>query len=46
MIVPCIVKSWLYVSSFTICSPGLASSARIISASRPPTTKKKNAVTM
>src|SRR3954449_4275512 len=35
MIVPCIVKSWLYTSSFTICSPGSASSARMTSAITP-----------
>ncbi len=44
MIVPCIVKSWLYVSSSTICVPGCASSARISSARMPPMMKKANEV--
>ena len=40
MIVPCIVNSWLYCSGLsTICRPGSTSSARISSASSPPTRK-------
>ncbi len=45
MIVPWIVKSWLYWCSVTICNPGRASSARIIIASRPARRKKENDVT-
>ena len=46
MIVPCIVKSSLYVWSDTNCRPGWASSDRMSSAMMPATTKKKKAVTM
>ena len=45
MIVPCIVNSWLYCSGLsTTCRPGATSSARISSASRPPSRKKTNEV--
>jgi hypothetical protein len=44
MIVPCMVNSWLYCSPLKNCVPGRASSARIISAMRPPTRKKTNDV--
>jgi hypothetical protein len=44
MVVPCIVNSWLYVSALTRCRFGPPSCARIITASRPPTTKKKSDV--
>src|SRR5690348_4077986 len=45
MIVPCMVNSWLYCSGEKNCSPGLASSARISSAIRPPMRKNANEVT-
>lgn len=45
MIVPCIVKSWLYSSSLTTWLPGKASSARISRAIRPPMRNHANAVT-
>ena len=35
MIVPCIVNNWLYCSSETNCSPGMASSARTTNAIAP-----------
>ena len=41
MIVPCIVKSWLYCSSDTNCRPGTASSARIARAIAPATKNQK-----
>ena len=45
MIVPCIVKSWLNCSGLsTTCRPGLTSSARISSASRPPIMKNRKEV--
>jgi hypothetical protein len=44
MIVPCIVKSWLYCSPLKNCCPGRASSARISMAIRPPTRKNANEV--
>ncbi|CPU67865.1 Uncharacterised protein [Mycobacteroides abscessus] len=45
MIVPCIVKSWLYCSLLcTIWMPGSKSSARITRAMRPPMQKKMNDV--
>ena len=40
MIDPCMVNSWLYCSWLKNCSPGCASSARIINAITPP--KRKN----
>ncbi len=46
IVVPWIVKSWLYVSGSTNWMPGTASSARIRSASMPPRMKKANAVVM
>jgi hypothetical protein len=43
MMVPCIVKSWLYCSLLcTIWMPGSKSSARITRAMRPPMQKKMN----
>ena len=42
MIVPCMVKNWLYVSYERYCSPGKASSARMPSARMPP--KRKNSI--
>ena len=46
MIVPCIVKSWLYCSGLsTICSPGSTSSARISRAMTPPRRNHTNEVT-
>ncbi len=43
MIVPCMVKSWLYASFVsTICSPGEKSSARITSAIAPAKMKNTN----
>ncbi len=45
MIVPCIVNAWLNCSLETICSPGRASSARMMSARTPPIRKKANDVT-
>ncbi len=45
MIVPCIVKSWLYCSLLcTIWMPGSNSSARISSAMMPPIANHTNAV--
>ena len=45
MIVPCIVKSWLNSSgSRTTCRPGWNSSARMSSASTPPTMNQLNEV--
>ena len=44
MIVPCIVKNWLYVSYCRNWMPGNASSARIASASAPPKRKNTKAV--
>ncbi|KEF07505.1 hypothetical protein DF17_08105 [Streptomyces rimosus] len=44
MIVPCIVNAWLNCSFDRIWWPGRASSARITSASRPPTQKNANEV--
>jgi hypothetical protein len=44
IVVPCIVKSWLKASGETNVLPGVASWIRIISASRPPSRKKANAV--
>jgi len=45
MIVPCMVKSWLYWSSLaTSCSPLSASSARMIRAIRPPMRNQMNEV--
>ncbi len=46
MIEPCIVNSWLYCSSVTICRPGWNSSARMISAIRPAIRKNVNDVPM
>ncbi len=45
MIEPCIVNAWLNCSFDMICVPGPASSARITSASTPPTAKKTSAET-
>jgi hypothetical protein len=45
MIVPCIVRSWLYCSGLRNCMPGRASSARISSAITPPIMKNTNDVT-
>ena len=44
MIVPCIVKSWLYCSSDRNCMPGVASSARMTRAKAPAMQNQKNAV--
>ena len=44
IVVPCIVKSWLYWSRVTKCSFGVASCARMNSASSPPSTKKTRLV--
>ncbi len=44
MIVPCIVKDWLYCSADTIWRPGRASSARTTMASAPPIRKNANDV--
>ena len=45
MIVPCMVNIWLYWSGLsTTCSPGCASSARMISAMRPPIMNQMNEV--
>jgi len=41
--VPCIVKSWLYVSAVTKLFSGFASWMRISRASSPPIRKKANA---
>ena len=47
MMVPCIVKSWLYASPLAIVSSaGLSSSQRMPIANAPPMMKKKNAVAM
>ena len=46
MMLPCIVKSSLYVLSFTTWFCGLYSCTRITSASAPPMRKNTNAVTM
>jgi hypothetical protein len=45
MIVPCIVKSWLYCSGERNCRPGRASSPRMSIAITPPTTNHVRAVT-
>src|SRR5690606_10871498 len=45
MIAPCMVNNWLYCSGERNCIPGLASSARMISAIAPPMTKKTNEAT-
>ena len=45
IVVPCIVKSWLNVSGDEQREFGTASWRRMSSASTPPTTKKKSAVT-
>ena len=45
IVMPCIVKIWLYWSAFTRVPSGWASCARISSASRPPMMKKKKATT-
>lgn len=43
MIVPCMVKSWLYCSLLcTMSMPGVKSSARMSSAMRPAMQKKMN----
>ncbi len=44
--VACIENRPLYCSGVTNCIPGWASSARISIASRPPTSRKKNEVTV
>ena len=45
MIVPCMVKSWLYCSGCpTTCRPGAHSSARISSAITPPMRNQTNEV--
>ena len=44
MIVPCIVKSWLYCSRLTNCMPGSVSSARMTRAITPAIRKKTNEV--
>jgi hypothetical protein len=44
MVVPCIVNSALYISALTSCPFGPWSWARMITASSPPTRKKKSAV--
>jgi hypothetical protein len=46
MIVPCMVNSWLYCSGLTTCSPGCASSARMIIAIAPAAMKNQNDVKM
>jgi hypothetical protein len=46
MMVPCMVNSWLYCSGDSSCMPGRASSARMISAMKPPIMKNPNAETM
>ncbi len=46
MTVPCIVKSWLYVSWSTKSLSGTASWVRISSASTPPSTRNSSAVPM
>ncbi len=44
MVVPCIVNSWLYVSASMKVLSARDSWIRMISASTPPSRKKKNAV--
>ena len=44
MVVPCIVKSALYVSALTTVAPGRASCRRMMSASIPPRRKNANAL--
>ena len=44
--IACMPKSWLYVAWSTNWRPGTASSVRMPSASRPPSRKNVNAVTM
>ncbi len=46
MAVPCMVNSWLYCSLDRNCSPGVASSARISNAIKPPMKKKMKQATM
>ena len=46
MIVPCMVNNWLYRAGAKNCGPGRADSVRISYASRPPTMKNTNDVTM
>ncbi len=46
MIVPCMVKAWLYVAGSRNCRPGTASSERMTSARMPAAKKKKNELTM
>ncbi len=43
MVVPCIVKTWLYRSALSSLPLGVASWRRISSASQPPTTKNTSA---
>jgi hypothetical protein len=43
IVMPCIVKTWLYCSGFSSSLPGSYSCVRISSASRPPTMKNTNA---
>ena len=45
MVVPCMVKTWLYWLADRMWPLGLASCSRISSASLPPMTKKAKAVT-
>ena len=45
MVVPCMVKTWLYWLADRIWPLGRASWSRMSSASSPPTRKKTNAVT-
>ena len=45
MVVPCMVKSWLYASAREHVPLGVASWTRISSASTPPMMKNRNAVT-
>ena len=45
IVIPCIVKIWLYWSALSIVPSGWASCARISRASSPPTMKKTNATT-
>ncbi len=46
IVVPWMVKSWLYVSGFRNWTPGTASSVLIRRAKMPPRTKKLKAVVM
>ena len=46
MIVPCIVKAWLYVSLSRNWSPGTASSLRMTRARMPAAKKKMKLLTM